>query len=132
MSITELIVTEGEKPKRLDLFLANREPTLSRSALQRLIEAGCIQINGQAVKASQKIRSGDRITLDIPRPTPIELTPEPIPLAILYEDEALAVLNKPAGLVVHPAPGHWSGTLVNALLHHFQRPGGSLSSVGGK
>jgi 23S rRNA pseudouridine1911/1915/1917 synthase len=129
---TELIVTAGETPKRLDLFLANREPALSRSALQRLIQDGCITINHKAVKSSQKIKPGDRIVLDIPKPEPLELKPEPIPLEVLYEDASLLVLNKPAGLVVHPAPGHWSGTLVNALLHHFGKPEGSLSSIGGK
>ncbi|TAJ22813.1 MAG: RluA family pseudouridine synthase [Nitrospirae bacterium] len=131
-SHTELLITAGEQPKRLDVFLANREPTLSRSALQRLIEGGHIRINGLVVKPSQKIRPGDRIALDIPRPEPLELKPEPIPLEILYEDESLLVLNKPVGLVVHPAPGHWSGTLVNALLHHFERPEGALSTIGGK
>jgi 23S rRNA pseudouridine1911/1915/1917 synthase len=129
---TELIVTAGESPKRLDLFLANREPTLSRSALQRLITDGRITLNGQPVRPSQKIKPGDRIVLDVPRPEPLELKPEAIPLEVLFEDDSLVVLNKPAGLVVHPAPGHWTGTLVNALLHHFQRPGGSLSSIGGK
>lgn len=128
----ELIVTAGEQPKRLDLFLANREPTLSRAALQRLITAGRITINGRPVRPSQKIKPGDRIVLDVPRPEPLELKPEPIPLDVLFEDESLVVLNKPAGLVVHPAPGHWSGTLVNALLHHFHRPGGSLSAIGGR
>jgi 23S rRNA pseudouridine1911/1915/1917 synthase len=129
---TELIITAGESPKRLDLFLASHEPTLSRSALQRLIEDGRITINGLTVRPSQKIRPGDRILLEIPRPEPLELHAEPIPLEVMYEDEALLVLNKPAGLVVHPAPGHWSGTLVNALLHHFGSPHGSLSSIGGK
>ena len=129
---TELLVTSGESPKRLDIFLANREPALSRSALQRLIEEGQIRINGRRVKPSQKVKPGDRIVLEIPRPQPLELKPEPIPLNVLYEDEALLVLDKPSGLVVHPAPGHWSGTLVNALLHHFESAGGSLSSIGGK
>lgn len=132
---TELIVTSGESPKRLDLFLANREPSLSRSALQRLIDAGRIAVNGRPVKPSHRIRPGDRITLDIPRPEPLELKPEPLPLTILHEDGALLVLNKPAGLVVHPAPGHWSGTLVNALLHHLKTEHaeeGSLSTVGGR
>lgn len=131
-SHTELIVTAGESPKRLDVFLANREPDLSRSALQRLIADGRITINGLAVKPSQKIKPGDKIALDIPRPEPLTLTPEPIPLDILFEDDALLVLNKQAGLVVHPAPGHWSGTLVNALLYHFETPEGSLSTIGGK
>lgn len=129
---TELVVTSGEMPKRLDLFLANREPDLSRSALQRLIADGHITINGRTAKPSQKIRPGDSIVLDVPRPEPLALKPEAIPLEILYEDDALVVLNKPVGLVVHPAPGHWTGTLVNALLHHFGAPGGSLSTVGGK
>lgn len=129
---TELLVTSGESPKRLDIFLANREAALSRSALQRLIEEGRIRINGQRVKPSQKIKPGDRIVLEVPRPQPLELKPEAIPLDVLHEDEALLVLNKPPGLVVHPAPGHWSGTLVNALLHHFESAGGSLSSIGGK
>ncbi len=128
----ELTVTAGESPKRLDLFLAHRDPALSRSALQRLIEDGRVRLNGRAVKPSQKIKPGDCITLEIPRPAPLDLKPEAIPLSVLAEDAFLLVLDKPAGLVVHPAPGHWSGTLVNALLHHFARPGGSLSAIGGK
>ncbi len=129
---TQLIVTAGEAPKRLDVFLVNREPKLSRSALQRLIEHGRVQINGKAVKPSHKIKPGDRITFEIPKAEPLELKGESIPLEILYEDDDLLVLNKPAGLVVHPAPGHWSGTLVNALLHHFETSGGSVSTIGGK
>ncbi|MGH7233698.1 MAG: RluA family pseudouridine synthase [Nitrospiraceae bacterium] len=129
---TELMITAGQAPKRLDLFLSHREPTLSRSALQRMILDGRITVNGSAVKPSQKIKPGDRIVLEIPRPEPLALQPEPIPLDVMYEDDLLLVLNKPAGLVVHPAPGHWSGTLVNALLHHFATPEGSLSTIGGK
>lgn len=128
---TDLMISSGELPKRLDVFLANRDPTLSRSALQRLILDGRITINGQSVRPSQKIRPGDRIELDVPRAEPLELEPEAIPFDILYEDDVLLVLNKPVGLVVHPAPGHWTGTLVNALLHHFHHSGG-LSSIGGK
>lgn len=127
----ELTITPGETPKRLDVFLANREPTLSRSALQRLILDGSITINGLTVRPSQKIRPGDRLELNIPRPEPLALQPESIPFNILYEDEWLLVLDKPVGLVVHPAPGHWSGTLVNALLYHFRHTGG-LSTIGGK
>ena len=129
---TEFVVTAGEQPKRLDVFLVNREPNLSRSAIQRLITTGRVRINGQIVKSSQKIKPGDMIAFDIPKAEPLQLKGEPIPLEVLYEDDALLVLNKPAGLVVHPAPGHWSGTLVNALLHHFQTSGGSVSTVGGK
>ena len=130
--VTEFVVTAGETPKRLDVFLVNREPTLSRSALQRLIEEGRVRINGHVVKPSQKIKPGDTITFEIPRPEPLELKGEAIALDVLYEDDDLLVLNKPAGLVVHPAPGHWSGTLVNALLHHFETSGGTASTIGGK
>jgi len=130
--ITEFVITDGEKPKRLDVFLANRERDLSRSAIQRLIEKGRVQLNGEPARASQKIKPGDRITFDVPKAEPLELHGEPIPLEILHEDDALLVLNKPAGLVVHPAPGHWTGTLVNALLHHFQTSGGTVSTIGGK
>ena len=129
---TEFIVTAGESPKRLDVFLVNREPKLSRSALQRLIEQGRVRINGQVVKPSHKIKPGDTIAFNIPKAEPLELKGESIPLEILYEDDALLILNKPAGLVVHPAPGHWAGTLVNALLHHFQISGGTASTIGGK
>ncbi len=125
-------MTAGESSKRLDVFLANRDATFSRTALQRLIEEGSIQLNGETVRPSHKIKPGDRITLRVPRPKPVELKPEAIPFEVLYEDADLLVLNKPPGLVVHPAPGNWSGTLVNALLHHFSLSGATPSSVGGK
>lgn len=130
--ITEFVVTQGEQPKRLDVFLVNRERDVSRSALQRLIERGRIRINGHVVKPSQRIKPGDTITMDVPKPEPLQLKGEAIPLEMLFEDDHLLVLNKPAGIVVHPAPGNWSGTLVNALLHHFQTSGGSISTIGGK
>jgi 23S rRNA pseudouridine1911/1915/1917 synthase len=128
----ELLVTPGEMPKRLDLFLSNREPTLSRAALQRYIASGQVTVNGSMVRPSYKIRPGDRIMVAIPRPEPLALKPEAIPLEVLYEDDALLVLDKPVGLVAHPAPGHWTGTLVNALLHHFESLEGALSTIGGK
>jgi len=90
----ELLVTGGEAPKRLDVFLSNREPDLSRAAIQRLIEDGRITVNARAVKASYRVRPGDRIVLEIPRSAPLELKPEPIPLHILYEDDHVLVLNK--------------------------------------
>lgn len=130
--ITEFTITPGEQPKRLDVFLVNRERNISRSALQRLIEQGRIRINGQTVRPSQKVKPGDRITMDVPKPEPLEIRGEAIPLEVLHEDDAVLVINKPAGIVVHPAPGNWTGTLVNALLHHFQTAGGSISTVGGK
>ncbi len=130
--ITEFVVTAGEQPKRLDIFLVNRERDISRSALQRLIELGRIRINDQAVKPSHKIKPGDRITMDVPKPEPLSMKGEAIPLDVLFEDDSLLVLNKPPGIVVHPAPGNWTGTLVNALLHHFQTSGGTISTIGGK
>src|ERR1051325_7758150 len=130
--VTEFVVTAGEMPKRLDVFLVHREPKLSRSALQRLIGQGDVRINGQIVRPSHKIRPGDSIVFDIPKAEPLEHKGEPIPLEVLYEDDLLLLLHKPAGLVVHPAPGHWAGTLVNALLHHFQTSGGTVSTIGGK
>ncbi len=129
---TEIIVSSGESPKRLDHFLANRDPDFSRATLQRLITDGHITIDGQVTKPSHKIKPGDVIVLTVPRAEPLTIEPQPIPLEILYEDDALLVLNKQAGLVVHPAPGNWSGTLVNALLHHFKTGTGSFSSIGGK
>ena len=102
---------------RLDRYLA-AVTGLPRSQIQRLIEAGRVVVEGRRPKASAAVLPGQRIRLSIPPPQPSALTPEPIPLDILYEDDDLLVLNKPAGLVVHPAPGHPGGTLVHALLYH--------------
>lgn len=130
--ITEFLITAGEQPKRLDIFLVGRERDASRSSLQRLIELGRIRVNDQVVKPSHKIKPGDRITMDVPKPEPLSMKGEAIPLEVLFEDDALLVLDKPPGIVVHPAPGNWNGTLVNALLHHFQTSGGTISTIGGK
>lgn len=130
-------VSAGENPKRLDVFLNTHTADLSRAAIQRLIEKGAVTVNGKRPKPSQKIKPGDEIAWDVPRPEPLEIGGEPIPLDVLFEDNALLVLNKPAGIVVHPAPGHWSGTLVNALLHHMQSTraaseGEDMPSIGGR
>jgi 23S rRNA pseudouridine1911/1915/1917 synthase len=129
-------VSAGENPKRLDVFLSTHTADLSRAAIQRLIEKGAVTVNGKRPKPSQKIKPGDEIAWDVPKPEPLEIGGEPIPLDVLFEDDALLVLNKPAGIVVHPAPGHWSGTLVNALLYHMQKGAasgeGSLPSIGGR
>ncbi len=130
--ITEFVVTAGGTRKRLDVFLRHREPDISRSGLQRLIEHGRIRVNAQVVKPSQKIKPGDSITMDAPQPGPLALRGETIPLEVLYEDEVLLVVNKPAGIVVHPTSGNWSGTLVNALLSHFQNAEGTVSTMSGK
>jgi 23S rRNA pseudouridine1911/1915/1917 synthase len=105
---------------RLDLFLSAACSDLSRSRIQRLIEEGAVHVDGAAAKRSHAVRAGESVSLEVPDPRPTELTPEDIPLAILYEDAELLAIDKPPGLVVHPAPGHPSGTLVNALLHHVR------------
>jgi 23S rRNA pseudouridine1911/1915/1917 synthase len=115
---------EGE---RLDLYLAGCFSDLSRSVLQRVIDAGGVTVNGKQTKASYRVRNGDRVRLWPPEPTHDLPVPEDIPLDILYEDEFLAVINKPADMVVHPAKGNWSGTLVNALQFRFSQ----LSTING-
>ncbi len=117
----------GTPPQRLDQFLADSLPELSRSQIKKLIEDGRIRCDGGRVKAGSKLRGGETIQVEIPPPEPIEALPEEIPLDIIYEDANLIVIDKPAGMVVHPAPGHNSGTLVNALLHHCR----DLSGIGG-
>lgn len=114
---------------RIDAFLSEMVEQLSRSAAQQLLEKGGITVNGKAVKKNYKTHDGDEITVELPEPEPVELLPENIPLDIRYEDEDVVVINKPKGLVVHPAPGHWSGTLVNALMYHC---GDSLSGINGQ
>ena len=125
-------VPEEDASQRLDRFLAARLPEMSRSRLQSLIAEGRVRVNGApATRASRKVAAGEVVELELPPPKALELEPEDIPLDILFEDDHLIVLNKPAGLVVHPAAGHEGGTLVNALLHHVQKTGGRLSGIGG-
>jgi 23S rRNA pseudouridine1911/1915/1917 synthase len=103
----------------LDKYLAGRLPDLSRSVVQRLIVSGQVTVNGELSRASYQVRSGDLVTCTVPDLEPAAPVPESIPLDIAYEDEFLLVVNKPAGMVVHPAPGHSSGTLVNAVLAYL-------------
>jgi 23S rRNA pseudouridine1911/1915/1917 synthase len=120
--------------ERLDRWLSEQLPDLSRSRLQKLIEQGQVQVNGQVCTSKKAtVQIGDRVQVEIPEAQPLELQPEDIPLDILYEDDHLLIVNKPAGLVVHPAPGHESGTLVHALLAHCQTLSGlnSLPGIGG-
>ena len=112
----ELTVSEGGS--RLDKFLADRLAGLSRSAIRRLIDAAQVLVNGEPAKPSYGLKPGDLIVVSAPQPEPEEPVAEAIPLEIVYEDNALIVVNKPAGMVIHPAPGHRRGTLVNALLAH--------------
>jgi 23S rRNA pseudouridine1911/1915/1917 synthase len=103
---------------RLDVFIAERLPDCSRSFASQLITGGWFRVNGQVRKPAYRLKAGDTVVGCIPPPRPSGFLPEPIPLHILYEDEHIVVVNKPPGLVVHPAPGHYSGTLVNGLLFH--------------
>ena len=112
--------TEAEAGERLDVALARLTPELSRSRVQKLIEEGRVRRNGAACKANTRLAAGDQLELFLPEPRPLGLKAESIPIEVLYQDEHLAVVEKPAGLVVHPAAGHADGTLVNALLHHFK------------
>src|SRR5207244_380998 len=107
-------VVEEEAGERLDRALGPRLPELTRSAIQRLIEEGHARVNDAPARAGQKLRPGDRVSAEVPAPRPTALEPEAIPLDIRYEDEHLLVINKPRDMVVHPAPGNPSGTLVNA------------------
>lgn len=126
---SEVITIERSAPsERLDAWLRGRFPAVSRGAIQRLIEEGHILVNGRMVKPTHTPRAGEQVEVRWPEARPSGIQPEDIPLDILYEDDALVVLNKPPGLVVHPASGHERLTLVNALLHHCA---GQLSGIGG-
>jgi 23S rRNA pseudouridine1911/1915/1917 synthase len=123
------VTQNTETGQRIDRWLAERCETLSRSHLQKLIEQNQVWVNQHPCTSKKyEMQLGDEVTIAIPPPTPLNLEPETIPLDILYEDEHLIILNKPAGLVVHPAPGHDSGTLVHALLAHCPE---GLSGIGG-
>jgi 23S rRNA pseudouridine1911/1915/1917 synthase len=116
--------SEADRP-RLDAFIVASDATLTRAQVQRLIDDGDVAVNGAPPsKAGQKLRPGDTVTVTIRPPVPVELVPEAMPLVVLYEDPHLVVLDKPAGLVVHPAPGHATGTLVHGLLAHVEDLGG--------
>ncbi|HVU99915.1 MAG TPA: RluA family pseudouridine synthase [Verrucomicrobiae bacterium] len=126
---TEVFVIDKSFPsERFDTFLRRRFPAASRGALKRLIEEGCVTVNGARIKPTHSPRAGEQVEVRWPEARPAEAQPRDIPLSILFEDDALLVVNKPAGLVVHPAAGHEDSTLVNALLHHCK---GQLSGIGG-
>ena len=118
MEQREFAVEAEDAGQRIDRFLAGEDTGLSRSALQNLIAEGHVLANGQPAAKNRKLKAGDTILVEIPDAAPIAAVPQDIPLDIVYEDEHLLVVNKPKGMVVHPAPGHPDGTLVNALLHH--------------
>jgi 23S rRNA pseudouridine1911/1915/1917 synthase len=128
-SRSEVLTIEHTLPsERLDTFLRGKFPAVSRGAIQRLIEQGHIQVNGRTVKPTHTPRAGEQVEVHWPEARAAEAQPEEMALDVLFEDETLLVLNKPPGLVVHPAAGHEEHTLVNALLHHCA---GQLSGIGG-
>ncbi|MCS7090238.1 MAG: RluA family pseudouridine synthase [Verrucomicrobiota bacterium] len=127
-SLERFVIEQSRPGERLDVFLRQRYPAMSRSAILRLMEQGCIRVNGRRVKPTHTPRAGELVEVEWPEPVAATLQPVFMPLDILYEDEWLLVLNKPPGLVVHPAAGHETHTLVHALLHHCA---GRLSGVGG-
>lgn len=116
--VTEITAEESDQGKRLDVFLSSLVEGYSRSQIQKAIENAMVKVNGQTVKRNYKLHKGDFVTLSQMEPVEIEARPENIPLEVLYEDGDIIVVNKPQGMVVHPAPGNFSGTLVNALLYH--------------
>ena len=123
------ILTADQPGERADALIARLIPDLTRSAAQRLLEEGAVTREGSPVKKNYKTVPGDVFQVELPEPQPVEVLPQDIPLDVVYEDSDVIVVNKPVGLVVHPAPGHPDGTLVNALLYHC---GDSLSGINGK
>ena len=127
--MTKLTLTAEAGGERLDAFLAAHVEDLTRSAAQKLLEKGAVTIAGRPAKKNEKTAPGMVIEVELPDPEPIDVLPQNIPLDVVYEDADVIVINKPVGLVVHPAPGHPDGTLVNALLYHC---GDSLSGINGQ
>lgn len=129
MNLYNFIAEPSDCGMRIDKWLASQdEVDLTRSAIVRLIESGSVKVNSNPVKKSTALSSGDEITVEVPEPEELEILPQNIPIEVVYEDSDLAVINKPQGMVVHPAPGNSDGTLVNALLYRFK---GSLSGING-
>jgi 23S rRNA pseudouridine1911/1915/1917 synthase len=128
MDMHLVVITEEMAGERLDKAIAGLEPGWSRVRVQDWISASRVFVNGKIKKESYRVKAGEKVEIDVPEVEDLDILPEDIPLTICYEDEDLLVVNKPRGMVVHPAPGHASGTLVNALLHHCEN---DLSGIGG-
>ena len=127
--MTILTRTADQNGERADAFLARTVEELTRSAAQRLLEEGAVTLNGRPLKKNYKTVPGDVLEITLPDPEPVDVVPQNIPLDVVYEDSDVIVINKPVGMVVHPAPGHADGTLVNALLYHC---GDTLSGINGE
>ena len=129
MGTEALILTADQAGERVDVFLSRSIENLTRSAAAKLLEEGAVLLCGKPVKKNYKMNIGDELEITLPEPEPVEAVPQNIPLDVVYEDEDVIVVNKPVGMVVHPAAGHPDGTLVNALLYHC---GNSLSGINGQ
>jgi len=127
MASEELIAGAQDAGQRIDKFISDQIPDISRTYVQELLKSGDITVDLKTVKPNYRLSGGEKILVNVLEPEPIEVKPEAIPLEILYEDQDVIVVNKPRGMVVHPAPGHTSGTLVNALLYHCK----DLSGING-
>ncbi len=128
MNRFDYVVDNITNDVRIDKWICEQNQEISRSMLQKLLKDNLVTVNGKAVSKSYKISNGDKISFEIPEPVELDVLPENIPIEIVYEDDDLLVVNKPKGMVVHPAAGNYNGTLVNALLYHCQ---GRLSSING-
>lgn len=124
----EFNISSEQMNMRIDKYLSDVIPTLSRSYIQKLLADGNILVNEASIKANYKLRDGDRIRVTMPEPEAVTIVPENILLDIIYEDEDILIINKPKGMVVHPAAGHYSGTLVNAVMYHCKE---HLSTING-
>lgn len=123
-----IVLLSDKDGERIDSFISGRIDGVSRSYAASLAEKGAVLVSGKTVKKNYKLKAGEEVAVELPEPEQLDILPEDIPLDIVYEDDELIVINKPQGMVVHPAPGNYSGTLVNALLYHC---GGSLSGING-
>ena len=120
-------IKDREEDQRIDLFLSGQIESLTRSRVQSLIKDGCVKINDRTPKTSYRLKYSDRVTVTIPPAKPYHIEPEKVDFSLVYEDSSLLILNKPPGLVIHPAPGHSNGTLVHGLLQYCK----DLSGIGG-
>ena len=126
--LLEYVVLQNDHNTRIDKYISTMNEDLSRSYIQKLIGDGLVFVNDKTVKASYKVQENDRVEIQLPEPVELDIEPEDIPLDILYEDSDIIIINKGKGMVVHPAAGHYSGTLVNGLLHHCKE---ELSGING-
>lgn len=126
--IREFLLEEDEEGDRLDVYLADQFVDMSRSYIQKIIKDKKVTVNGKIEKSKYLVKEEDKIVIEIPKPKVLEVVPQDIPIEIVYEDDDIIIVNKPQGMVVHPAPGNYEGTLVNAILYHCK---GNLSSING-